>query len=202
MIAVLQYGAEEFFLLDYSTGDLIGKMGKKQKEDFSIVNLEFNTRIKENMTDINDFQIDLTTNKGYITKSKGSIMVLDFDEGMIEKEIFIPKGEFLFAKSERNNLDTSTSSIMSFGQMGEFFLFDYTNNITFSFENQHYDVLRGVVIVKPIGDSTIGTTQQQRLKDRIYFSYGEDIQLYQWKYDATTNNFKPKLFCSSLVAAY
>jgi hypothetical protein len=42
-------------------------------------------------------------------------MNVDFDEGLIEKEIFIPKGDFLFAKSERNNLDISTGSIMSFG---------------------------------------------------------------------------------------
>ncbi len=78
---------------------------------------------------------------------------------------------------------------MTFGQMGEFFLFDYKNNITFSFENQHNDVLRGVVIVKPIGESALGTSQQQKLKDRVYFSYGEDTQLYQWKFDATTNKF-------------
>lgn len=128
-------------------------------------------------------------------------MILDFDEGLIEKEIFIPKGEFLFAKSEKNNLDTSSSSIMSYGQMGEFFLYDYTNNISFSFENQHYDILRGVVIVPPIGGSALDATQQQKIKSQVYFSYGEDTQLFQWKYDATTNKFLPKLFCSSVAAS-
>jgi hypothetical protein len=73
--------------------------------------------------------------------------------------------------------------------MGDFFLFDYLNNIAFSFENEHYDTLRGVTIIPLIEGSIQVTDQQQKLKDRIYFSYGEDSQLIQWKYDDETNNF-------------